>query len=690
MGIISKAISNESRSLGTLKKPTEKLISLLGGRTGSKSGVKVSEDNVLTLSGVYAAVKVLSETLASLDPILYRRTDRGKKRATNNDLYNLVKSEPNPQTTSYQFKISMMYHATLKGNSFAWIERDVLDRVKAIWQLQPRRVTIDQDQAGNIFYRYENTYNEEKPYKIPQRNILHITGMTRNGVVGLSLIEQILVESMGMAKAAQNYAARWFANSATNGIIATYPGKLEGPTKKKMKQQLRKEFSTNDNTHGIKILDNDLDFEEIGVDPKSSQLLETRRFTVEEAARIWRIPQHLLGNLENATYSNIENQSREFQQYTMMPWTTQWEQELNKKLLLPEQKNKYFFEFLYDKLLRADSESRAAYYQAAVNTGWMSHNDVRRKENMNPIEGGDEHYRPLNLVPLNSSNPNIEEQQNNNRTKIEHRENAPDPYLQIRKAAKNGYNRIFQKRLTDVVEIEKKEVLGILEKYIDKRDQKQAVEQISRYYNNDFLSRAQDKIQPAVDGLIGNIRAHVVEELSQALGEAEWSDARQQEIAQNFTTNWSKKHAAKSQGLIQKEITEAASQDDNVIKAVRTKYNEWLDERVIDEAADTATAVESYTAREIYHDHGYNTQWALNGGSCSLCRAMEGKVVSRNNDFLPANQKLSNEGKELQKESSVGHPPLHGGCDCGVKKTLRRIYGEQNSTTTARFNFGYR
>lgn len=651
--------------MGTLKDPTRQLIELLGGATTSKSGVKVTEKNVLTLSGVYAAVKVLSETLATLDPILYRRKDKGKERATDRDLYHLVKSEPNPQTTAYQFKIAMMYHATLKGNSFAWIERNRLNQPLAIWQLNPRRVKLDQDRAGNIFYRYQNTHNESKPFKIPQQNILHITGLTKNGVVGLSLIEQVLVETMGMAKAAQNYAARWFANSATNGIIAKYPGRLEGPTKDRIKTQLRKEFSTNDNTHGIKILDEDLDFEEIGVDPKKSQLLESRKMSIEEAARIWRVPQHLIGNLDNATYSNIENQSREFQQYTMLPWTTQWEQQLNQKLLMPEQKEKYFFEFLYDKLLRADSESRAKYYQAAVNTGWMSHNDVRRKENMNPIEGGETHYRPLNLIPLNEENPD-QQNDDNNRSQIEHRqEDTTDPNLQIRKAAKAGYTRILRDAISDIVEIERKEVLGIVEKYIGRRDNRQAIESIDDFYYNKFSGRAEGKIKPAVNGLTEVIRSHVEEELSE-----EWSAARKQEVVNNFSTNWIKKHAAESRKLIQEQLSEAIDESEEVYSRIEAKYDEWQDQRVIDEARDTGTAIESYTSRTIYNDYGYRAEWALNGDSCPLCRSMAGKVVSGGNDFLPAGEKLMAEGEEISRKSSVGHPPLHGGCDCGIVKVV--------------------
>ena len=643
MGLLKKALEKRSG----FENPSTTLLQALSV-IRSKANISVNKNNILTLSGVFAAVKVLSETIASLPLIFYMRQD-GKRRATDNDLYTLLHDEPNEETSSYSWRETMMFHVTLEGNAFSWIERDNIGRVKAIWQLNPERVRLLRIQ-GRLFYQYR--YNDNKDL-IDSHDIIHITGISKDGIIGLSLIEAIIKETGGIGIAAQEYAARWFANNASNGAVIEHPGTLGEDAQKRLKEQIRSEYTGLSNAHKVKILEEGMKLHELGGDPSSSQLLETRKFTVTEAARIWRIPPHMIADLDKATFSNIEQQSLEFTKYTMMPWFARWEQELNRKLIPKKDRGKYFFEFLIDGLLRADAQTRSEFYSKAFQNGWMSVNDIREKENMNPITGGDTYFVPLNLIPAASASEG-------NRS-----EKREEKRVSVRGRLRNAYKPIFVNEIKRIIRLESSEIKRSVKKYLNKSDNKSFADWLTDFYRNKFP----DKIQPGVKRLFFDYASSIAEEAGKEI-DSEWDNTKRDKFVSDYTESYIKKHAVTSRLQIEKIINKHAIAGSNANNEILSKVDKWEETRADTTANEHVVSLESAVSRAVFIAAGYKVIWVANSDACEICKALDGKIVGGEEPFIKAGSKLLIGDKEFSRDVNILHPSLHDGCECSLRYTI--------------------
>lgn len=367
--------------------------SFLFGRT--TSGKPVNERTAMQTTAVYACVRILAEAVASLPLHVYEyQDDGGKKLVHDHPLYYLLHDEPNPEMTSFVFRETLMSHLLIWGNAYAQIIRDGAGRVLGLYPLLPDKMEVQRDDKGNIYYVYsrnsdENpTFKEYGNIKLKAEDVLHIPGLGFDGLIGYSPIA-MAKNAVGMTLACEEYGASFFANGANPGGVLEHPGVLKDPSK--VRESWNSVYRGVSNAHKIAVLEEGMKYQQIGIPPEEAQFLETRKFQVNEIARLYRIPPHMVGDLDKSSFSNIEQQSLEFVKYTLDPWVIRWEQSLQKSLLLPGEKGKYFIKLNVDGLLRGDYQSRMNGYAVGRQNGWFSANDIREMENMNPIpdeEGG--------------------------------------------------------------------------------------------------------------------------------------------------------------------------------------------------------------------------------------------------------------------------------------------------------------
>ena len=372
---------------------------------GTTSGRSVNERSAMQMTAVYACVRILSESIASLPVHLYQYQDSGNKaKALEHPLYKILHDEPNPEMTSFVFRETMMTHLLLYGNAYAQIIRNGKGQVVGLYPLMPNRMTVDRDEHGRLYYQYQMQESDAPTMKtgtvtLSPSDVLHIPGLGFDGLVGYSPIA-MAKNAIGLSIATEEYGAKFFANGATPGGLLEFPGTVKNPDA--IRESWNKGFSGS-NSHKIAILEEGMHYTPISISPNEAQFLETRKFQIDEIARIFRVPPHMVGDLEKSSFSNIEQQSLEFVKYTLEPWIIRWEQSLGRALLTDSEKAAYFIKFNVDGLLRGDYQSRMNGYATARQNGWMSANDIRELENLDRIPpelGGDLYLINGNMTKL--------------------------------------------------------------------------------------------------------------------------------------------------------------------------------------------------------------------------------------------------------------------------------------------------
>ena len=373
---------------------------------GTTSGKPVNEHTAMQMTAVYSCVRILAEAVAGLPLHLYKYTESGgKEKAISHPLYFLLHDEPNPEMSSFVFRETLMTHLLLWGNAYAQIIRNGKGEVIALYPLMPNRMSVDRDSSGSLYYSYTR-YSDEAPtmngmtVTLRPSDVLHIPGLGFDGLVGYSPIA-MAKNAIGMAIACEEYGAKFFANGAAPGGVLEHPGTIKDP--QKVRDSWNAAYQGSSNSHRVAVLEEGMKYQSIGISPEQAQFLETRKFQINEIARIFRVPPHMVGDLEKSSFSNIEQQSLEFVKYTLDPWVIRWEQAISRALLRPDEKKLYFAKFNVDGLLRGDYVSRMNGYATARQNGWMSANDIRELENLDRIPpelGGDLYLINGNMTKL--------------------------------------------------------------------------------------------------------------------------------------------------------------------------------------------------------------------------------------------------------------------------------------------------
>jgi len=380
----------------------------------ANSGVAVTPGTAIRAAAVFSCIRVLSESEAALPLNLYEHTENGgKRKATDHNLYFILHDSPNPEMTSYEYRETVMRHMALRGNAYAEIQRDKIGRIIALWPLNPDRMAINRGndlmlhlgsdvaprpdiKDTDLIYVY--THTNGTPVIFKSDEIIHYRGPSFNGVIGYSMAD-VGQEAIGDYLAAQKYSAMFFSNGANTDAVLEHPSKLGEEALKNLKKSWEDKHRGLNNAHRIAILEEGMTYKQVGIDPKKAQLIESKKMSRVEIAGLFRVPPHMIMDLDKATYSNIEQQDLGFVKHTMMPWLVNIEQRCNMSLLTIEERKKYFIKHNANALLRGDIDSRHKAYAIGRQWGYLSVNEIRAFEDMNPVEDGDIYLTPLNMVP---------------------------------------------------------------------------------------------------------------------------------------------------------------------------------------------------------------------------------------------------------------------------------------------------
>jgi len=382
-----------------LTNPSKWVEEYFSGGRATRSGVQVTDETAMRVTAYLAAVKVISETIASLPLNLYQDKGETRERTPNHPLYEVLHHQSNPEMTAYTFRETIMGHILNWGNGYAYIDRNGAGAITALWPLLPDRTRPDRDENGNLIYWTLLPNNE--PRRLDAFDVLHIPGFGFDGIVGYNPV-RLAQEAIGLSLAAEEFGATFFGNGATPSGVIEYPAALSDTALENYKKEARAAYQGLTNSHKVMILEEGLKYHQVTIPPDAAQFLETRKFQIAEIARVFRVPLHMLQELDRSTNNNIEHQSIEFVVHTIRPWLVRIEQRIRMQLLSPREKRMgYYAGFVVEGLLRGDTKSRYEAYGVALDKGWMSPNEVRKKENENPYPGGDAYRVPLNTAKVN-------------------------------------------------------------------------------------------------------------------------------------------------------------------------------------------------------------------------------------------------------------------------------------------------
>lgn len=639
----------------------EKIISEVRRDT---AGVHVTPQKSLSYSAVFAAVRVLSETVASLPLIVYERLERGKRRAKNYYLYSLLHDAPNGYMTSMEYRETLQAHLATWGNAYSEIEYDRQGRVTSLFPLRPDKMMQGRMEDGRRFYLYQMPNGEQRWF--PQERIWHLRGLGSDGYWGYSPI-QLHRKSVGLGLAAQEFGARFYANDARPGIILEHPGALSEEAAKNIKASWDEAHGGLNNAHRVAILEEGLKVHEVGIPPEDAQFLETRKFQVEEIARIYRVPPHMLASMDRATFSNIEQQSLEFVQYTMHPWFVRWEQSINLNLMLSRERERYYVEHLVDSLLRGDTLSRYQAYAQAFQFGWMSSNDIRERENMNPVEGGDEYYRPLNLIPADTRIEPLRGRRNGRGS--ESRADYEQRSATARHRLRGSYVTIYRDVAARILRREVYDVGQQARKALRMRDYVEFSQWLDEFYREhaDYIIR---QMAPVNTSYGEAVAGEAVDEIST---ESDVSENVERFIS-SYTGGFAARHTGISLAKLRDVMWEAqADPDIDPLEVVEAELETWEDTRSAIVADEESTRLNNAIAKVVYVAAGFlRIRSVAFGDNCPYCSALDGRVIGIDENFLSAGESFEPDGADrpLTTTTNIGHPPYHGGCDCMIVASL--------------------
>lgn len=379
--------------------PLAQATSSIFGFTNSDSGIQVTPETALGASAVFACVAVISSTMATL-PVHIQDQETGDED-DEHPLRKLLAREPNPEMTAAVFREAFFVNALLWGGAYAIVERDPKTQLpSAIWPVPSCTVRRQRySGSGELYYLVTVAGST---YQFTPDQILDLPDMTIDGLCGVSRVDKAR-NAIGLGLAAEKFGGKFFSNGGNLGGILKLPTGMKDDAIKAFVASWKKNYTGVDNALKTAMLTGDMDYVRTGIDPEAAQMIDTRVFQVREVARIFRVPLHKIGDLERATFSNIEHQAIEFVQESILPWAVKFEQECNRKLLTDAEKGKIEVKLNLDALLRGDTLSRYQAHNLALMGGWQTRNEVRRKESLPPIEGGDKLLQPLNMAPIDQA-----------------------------------------------------------------------------------------------------------------------------------------------------------------------------------------------------------------------------------------------------------------------------------------------
>lgn len=648
----SRAISVDPRHP---RDPT--LVDMFGSRE-TTSGVAVTPESAAALTAVSACVRVLAESVGSLPLILYRRmTPRGKQRATDHPLYTLLHDAPNPEMTSFEFRETLMGHLALRGNAYAEIERDARGNAVRLWPL-PANIVTPKRVDGLIVYKVRLPDGGLQTLFSDQ--VLHLRTLGKNGIIGDSVITQHR-DALGLTLASEEYGARFFANDSSPRGILEHPVPLDPEARENLKKSWEFLHKGLSNAHRIRVLEGGMKWTQIGISPEDAQFLETRKFQTREVARMFRMQPHKIGDLDNATFSNIEEQNLEFVTDTLRPWLVRWEQAILQRLIRADERKTLFAEHLVDGLLRGNTLARFQSYAIARTWGFLSADDIRELENQNPLPDGkgDVYLQPLNMVEAGTQPGPQPPPTRALERPIERRATG----LERHRVAERSLP-LFEDAAGRVVRAEVREVTKAARQMLTQRSEVDFADWLARFYaiDGDHAGFAARTLQPSYQMLVDEVHGQAALEIN-VEPDSEFPGVLAASLALAFASR--QVHGS----LVQLgSVLSVGAAEGDALSAIEQRLSEWSERRAGKIARRESVQGAAAAAKETFKANGVRQlRWVTFGKNCPLCDSFNGRIVGIDDGFAQGGEALAvGEMSPLKIRRRITHPPLHRGCDCSI------------------------
>lgn len=650
---------------------SEKLVQMLMEGQQSYTGRRVSEEGSLTNTAVYACVRIISESLASLPLVLFRTTGRSRRRATEHPLYPVLHDMANPEMTAFEWREFTLSKTLLWGNSYSEIEYNRAGDVVALWPLLADKMEeITRDDSGQKVYHYRMPGGDVKFF--PDYKIHHLHGLGYDGVLGYSPI-RMAMQAVGLSLATEEFGSRFFSNGARMSGVLTHPGRLSEDAQMRLSNSMSMENAGLSNAHRIRILEEGMQWQPMTIPPEEAQFLETRKFQTTEIARVFRVPPHMLADLDRATFSNIEHQGLEFTIHTLRPWIVRHEQAIKRDLLTSEDRVAHKPSYIVDGLLRGDIKTRYEAYSIAVQNGWLNRNEVRELEDRNPEPELDEYLVPLNMIEAGQQaapEPVTEEPRHEHYGYVVRDDVEPAaPLLETRardnrQALLRRHVRLFEDAAGRLVRREVADIRRALPRQLRSRDAEGFLEWLAEFYA-DLRGVIPGYFRALLLTYAESMLASVADELD--ADEIELSEELRTWIEQ-YLENYATVYAVGSERQLRALVRDAADAGEDVEAAVVERMDGWEDTKPGKEGL--GQAFEAGNALAIF---GYGTagvaylRWSARGDSCPLCQKLDGTRIPISGAFVDKGDIVEADGVDpLPIVRTIKHGPLHGGCDCVV------------------------
>lgn len=687
MGLLRSAVRSVARAtsgpLSGIATPEKWVEDWVSGGAANSSGVRVDYDTALMYSPFFAGVRVLSEDLAGLPLFLYERlAPRGKQRARTHPLYPVLHDQPNPMMSSVQFRETLQGHALMWGNAVAQaVTNERTGVIEELWPLRPDRLRIKIVRTGpgrfTRVYQYRDEVNGIHATLLPDE-VLHVAGLGFDGVRGYSVVEHA-ANAIGLGLATEHYGAKHFSNGSAPSGTLTHPDIVSPEARKRMAADWENIHRGIDRAHRVAILEEGVTWQQVGIPNDAAQFLETRKLQVTEMARWLRIPSHKIQDLERATFSNIEQQQLDYITSALNIWLVRWEQAILTQLLLPAERERYYAEHLVDSLLRGDTLARYQAYAVGRQWGWLSANDIKDKENENPIAGGDEYLVPLNMVPAGRSlragpAPRALESAAGRRARM-----MRGRGMTLRAALAEQYGPLIEAADAEIADLEAEEVGALAAEHLaPERGRARSlalfIAALSVLYGEAGLiaTAMSEKWLSIMTQFAADVAVDAAEEVGheEPVDLSVWSRA--------YTQSHVDYHVASSFGQLrnvaEKAEAEQADADkpdpDQVVDDVLARLAKWQAERPARTARWEKTQLPNAAARETWKEAGVaELKWVTQGSThCPYCTKLDGRTVGIETPFIAKGDEVDGdeEGQTLKATRNTFHPPVHAGCRCQV------------------------
>lgn len=643
----------------------------------TEAGVMVSDDSAMRFATVHACVRVISEDVAALPMHVYRRLENGgKERATEHPLYELLHDRPNPEMSAVAFKEALMVNALLTGNGYAFIEFYRSGQVKALYPMLSSEVTPYRTAAGELRYRAGGE-------DLRAGEVYHLAGLGFDGLMGMSPIAYAR-ESIGLGMAAERYGEKFFRNGTHIGGVISVKDELSEDQFQRLKTQFSGMFRGLQNAHGVPLLEGGATYTQLGIPPEDAQFLETRKYQRSEIAAIYRVPPHMIGDLERATFSNIEQQDLAYLQRTLLPWLMRTEQEGRAKLLLGDDKQKYSIENDTANFMRGETATRMQSYSTAIMAGIMAPNEARRRENLNPVPGGDDIMLPLNMMQVGQKLP----------AGMDAEETAPDkralrfrhfiPGGERRAASgtsiaaqlewlgvsrnlfdqlENGFHEWLSRQADDIQKIldeiyGERAMPGTQElRAVRQGDKNRLLRSINDYYEQLAKDGAKDladaieagefpgwrDVNDALEKTARSTWQQMAKELKEETPSEEWYRG----FLQRYQSDMSERLCKANLSALEKTLSKDGLDDAEAFRQLGDMLAQWRKKetgrwRCGNMARTEIAMMRNEAMIAAYRQAGYSSVWRSAPGCCLICTRMNGRTIT------------------------TLKPPLHKGCVCSV------------------------